>query len=389
MLVVGSLLVAWFLSEVVLWAIGYSYPNLHELDRDTGYGFRPYAEGWWDEEGKAYIEINSHGQRDREHSVAKPPNTLRVAVLGDSFSAALQMPIEQTFWSVAERRLNHQCSAIGQRRVEFLNFGVPSYGTAQELQALRYRVWPFDPDIVILAFFTGNDITNNSRALEGVTVRRPYFELNNGELVLDDSFRNNAYFRFRLSWLGRLLYNTLKHSRVFQLVNEVRRKLRARAAEARQMKVKEEQKEKMGLSDSIYHVPVNKDWRDAWAVTDALIRQMAKEVQMRDARFVVMTLSNAVQVHPDPDIRSQMLQQEGTDDLLYADRRVISVAAETGAATLMTVPTLREWAETSGECVHGFDNALACGGHWNENGHRIAGELLAETICEDLSGLSL
>lgn len=385
MLVIGSLLVAGVLSEVVLWAIGYSYPSFARLDPHTGFALRPYAEGWWNEEGKAYIEINSHGQRDHDHSLDKSPNTLRVAVLGDSFSAALQVPIEQTFWSVAERRLNHQCSAIGRRRAEFLNFGVPGYGTAQELQTLRYRVWPFDPDIVVLAFLTGNDIRNNSRALEGITITRPYFELTNGKLVLDDSFRNNAYFQFRVGWFGRRLYNTVKHSRVFQLANEVRHRLRVRAMEAQQKQIAEKQREKAGVSDSIYRAPVTDAWRDAWAVTDALIRLMAKEVQERDARFVVMTLSNAEQVDPDRDKRSLMFKQEGADDPLYPDRRVISVAAKTGSATLMTVPTLQKWAEAKGECVHGFDNASVCGGHWNENGHRIAGELLAATICADLS----
>ena len=32
-------------------------------------------------------------------------------------------------------------------------------------------------------------------------------------------------------------------------------------------------------------------------------------------------------------------------------------------------------------CLHGFDNAKPCGGHWNVEGHRLAGELIAEAIC--------
>lgn len=72
------------------------------LDEARGYALRPGMEGWFRKEGESYVRINSDGLRDRQHTKAKPENTLRIAVLGDSYAEALQVPMEQAFWAVME-----------------------------------------------------------------------------------------------------------------------------------------------------------------------------------------------------------------------------------------------------------------------------------------------
>jgi hypothetical protein len=44
-------------------------------------------------EGNSFVEVNRDGLRDREHSRIKPAETLRIAVLGDSYAEALAIPI--------------------------------------------------------------------------------------------------------------------------------------------------------------------------------------------------------------------------------------------------------------------------------------------------------
>ena len=56
------------------------------------------AEGWHRSEGEAYIRINSRGLRDREHSSEPAPQTFRVAVIGDSFTAGLHVDLEEIYW---------------------------------------------------------------------------------------------------------------------------------------------------------------------------------------------------------------------------------------------------------------------------------------------------
>src|SRR5688572_26831400 len=43
------------------------------------------------------VQFNSMGFRDREHERAKPPGVKRIVVIGDSFSEAVQVNVEDTF----------------------------------------------------------------------------------------------------------------------------------------------------------------------------------------------------------------------------------------------------------------------------------------------------
>src|ERR1700687_3491778 len=87
--------------EIAMRLAGISFPDFGLPDQDRGWALRPNAEGWVRAENKAgvYVKINSQGLRDREHSIAKPPGTFRVAVLGNSYTEAFQVPIEQTYWA--------------------------------------------------------------------------------------------------------------------------------------------------------------------------------------------------------------------------------------------------------------------------------------------------
>src|SRR5260370_33479810 len=99
LLVLFGLLMGLFMSEVFLRVIGYSYPIFYTTDYYRGFALRPGIEGRYQREGASYIRINSDGQRDREHAKTKLPDTVRIAVLGDSFAEATHVPIEPTFWS--------------------------------------------------------------------------------------------------------------------------------------------------------------------------------------------------------------------------------------------------------------------------------------------------
>ncbi|MFP6745085.1 MAG: SGNH/GDSL hydrolase family protein, partial [Alphaproteobacteria bacterium] len=189
-LIVASVAVGLVAMEIALWAQGISYPEFHRLDDQRGWAPRPHVEGWWTKEGKAYLRYNEAGFRDHRHTLAKPDGVFRLAVLGDSFTEARALPLGATFWSLAGRGLG-ACPALSDASVEVLNFGVSGYGTAQQLITLRSSVLVYEPDLVLLAFYSGNDVGNNNRALDG-HADRPYYILDGETLVLDDSFRRSA-----------------------------------------------------------------------------------------------------------------------------------------------------------------------------------------------------
>ena len=89
------------------------------------------------------------------------------------------------FWSVLANKLTG-CRAFGARTIEALDFGVGGYGSAQELITLRTQVWKYDPDMVLLAFYPGNDVLNNERTINPNNGdEAPYFIERNGTLVID------------------------------------------------------------------------------------------------------------------------------------------------------------------------------------------------------------
>src|SRR5437660_11280978 len=100
-----SVALAFVIGEAALRLAGFSYPNFWEPDPVTGSKLRPGMEGWQRDEGRAFVKVNSQGWRDREHSVAKPAGTYRIAVLGDSYAEAMQVDLERTFWSLLPKKL--------------------------------------------------------------------------------------------------------------------------------------------------------------------------------------------------------------------------------------------------------------------------------------------
>ncbi len=53
------------------------------------------------------VTINSYGLRGGEISTPKPPNTVRIVVVGDSITFGYGIPVESTYAKVLEKRLNN------------------------------------------------------------------------------------------------------------------------------------------------------------------------------------------------------------------------------------------------------------------------------------------
>jgi hypothetical protein len=348
------------LSELILRLAGYSRVVFSTPDARLGWVPRRHAEGWQRQEGEAYVRINRDGFRDRDHELTKAPGALRIAVLGDSFAEALQIPVEQAFWAVAERELAG-CPERRARPVEVLNFGVSGYGTGQQLLLLQDRVWAYEPDIVMLTFFSGNDISDNTYALGRMGA--PYFVQTTDGLSLDIS--HIPPVGLRQAW-----FRALDYSRVLQLV-EAGRQLYKRRGQATLDRE---------LSGQVYLEHPEEAWEDAWQVTEALIRRTHHEVSSRGARFLLVTLSNGEQVLPDPDARARLQQRLGVADLFYPERRLRQLAQATGFPVLTLAPELQRVAEERKVYLHGFQ-ANSGEGHWNAEGHRIAGDLIARFVC--------
>jgi hypothetical protein len=242
--------------EAGLRLAGYGSPRWHQPDRDLGWTLRPLGAG-----------VNPAGQRDREHLLDKADGVYRIAILGDDYSEARQLPVELTYWRRLAQALE-RCAFQPGKRIEVLNFGVSGYGTAQQYVMLESRAVRYRPDLVLLQF-SADDVRNNSFALEHDKAR-PFYVLDaGGRLRIDESFSSSPDFMRHSSLASHVLRGVSERSRLLQLAS-------ARHAPP-------------GLDAELSAPPRERLWDEAWRITEGLIAMAADFSARNGARFVLVS----------------------------------------------------------------------------------------------------
>jgi hypothetical protein len=96
---------------------------------------------------------NSLGFADEEFSIDKPAGTLRIMGIGDSFTfGAVSHP--QNVLKIVQDSLNRDCAG---RKIEIMNFGIPSAGVSEYQMVHMYAAPRYKPDRVVVHFYLGND----------------------------------------------------------------------------------------------------------------------------------------------------------------------------------------------------------------------------------------
>lgn len=153
------------------------------FDESLGWTYHP---DWvWDDGG---FTINNAGLRARrEYSPEPLPDTLRIAVFGDSFTAGEEVKDGETWPTHLEQLLNQ--AGI---RAEVLNFGVGAYGMGQAFLRWQHLGEGFQPDIVIFGLQPENlkrnvNVFRQMLNPPGMPFSKPRFALVEGDLTLVNS----------------------------------------------------------------------------------------------------------------------------------------------------------------------------------------------------------
>jgi lysophospholipase L1-like esterase len=132
--------------------------GLYVLDATAGYSMRPgTCVRLKTTEYDGVLRTNGRGMVGPSVPATKPPGEFRVVVLGDSYAVGGQVPYEQTFPAVLEQRLR----ATGHPNVRVINAGVGGYTTFNERGLLAEHLSWLQPDLVVVAAFLGNDVSEN------------------------------------------------------------------------------------------------------------------------------------------------------------------------------------------------------------------------------------
>ncbi len=373
--------VAVVLAEITLRFLVPDTRSPYIYDEFTGTRLEPGHKFVFQSEGYSSNVINSQGLRDREHELQKPAGTFRIAILGDSFSEALQVDQEKTYWSILERELQ-ATPEFKSQTFEVINFGVSGFGTIQEWQMLEHYVGNFAPDLVLLAFLPGNDVRNNSRHLES-DHRRPFAKLNNGKLQLDFSFRDDPNEkRFRQLTLSACKDQAIRNSRLVHLLYRTLENWRSRTASQNTLNTSDTNADEAGIDNAVFAPPKTDAWQEAWEITDRVLETMQAESKAMGAEFVVVILNNSVEVHPDPEVTLSLAKKLGSADLKEPQRRIIASGQRYEFSVIDLLEPMQKIARKDHVFFHGFQNTQPGTGHWNEVGHATAGKLIAHEIAQ-------
>jgi hypothetical protein len=117
---------------------------------DLGRGIRSWTEHHAMRPGfsDSAVKLNSFGLRTPEVAIPKPDGTIRILLLGDSFTFGFKAAEEDVF----ARRLEARLRARGYSTLEVVNAGVVSYCPLLEYLQYKHHLHVFEPDLVVLNF---------------------------------------------------------------------------------------------------------------------------------------------------------------------------------------------------------------------------------------------
>lgn len=168
------LLAAELATRGISWASGKGFRlGLHELNpKDaavqsnyvwhpfTGVIFRPrrtFEVGHAYQEEKARVFVDGQGflvSPGPQLPVEKAPNEIRIATIGGSTTANLNLSFEENWPGILAALLRER---FPERKISVINAGIPGFDTAQSIGNLALRVMPYQPDIVIV-YHAYNDL---------------------------------------------------------------------------------------------------------------------------------------------------------------------------------------------------------------------------------------
>lgn len=165
-------------------------------------------------------KLNSKGFMDVEYPYKKPEGTYRIVAIGDSFAFGT-VPYPENFLTILEEKMN----ATG-KRFEIVNMGIPGTEPPEYLRLLKQEGLSYNPDMVMVFFFIGNDIIlfleknmtpKEPKIYTARLIKYSYTVLRNMYIASDspDSLDREAVYRNRERHLILKLTNSEKYLSMF------------------------------------------------------------------------------------------------------------------------------------------------------------------------------
>ncbi len=379
--VIGTLISIFVILEFGFRILGYRQ-SIYAIDPSTGLTvLRPNSQFYWQKECyKNLVRVNSFGFHDKEFLSFKPSNTYRIAVIGDSYVEALQVPLEKTFHKLLEKKLNE--NRLIEKTIEVYSFGHSGNGTLLNLQYLKKVADKFKPDLIINCFLIGNDFRDDSCNLTDIYVKQTgddvvytkpcaILDEDNGiKIHLSKKNVSSLEKNFLLTLASKSSFLVWLYERIQIL--KYKFKQRSLYLVDNETLLKESKK-----SVDISNVPVdfqvflreyNQIWKEAWLLEEYLLREMQEYCKERNIKLLVVSLTEGFRVHKE-------LQDTGLFEWKKPERLLYEISEGLGFSYLPLIDVFRKRYSQTKQMTT-FD----CDGHWNEVGHEWAADAIFEYL---------
>lgn len=381
-----------------IWGFGATIgPKLFcEYDPVLGWRKAPGKEGWLEKKGvyRVFEKINSKGLRGPECPYDKPEGEFRILVLGDSFVEGYFVSLEDLFIQRLEDALNARGDG---RRYRVINGGTGGYSTDQELLFFQNEGRKYEPDLVLLVVCC-NDMWFTTRgSFIGARGRcfKPLFRLNGNQLILTNvplpkftppraKTRRNLTLK---QWLNKnsITYSFVRKElkRISWLNNAaIRMGLAQKEAPAKTVDGKAKEVEITSVPPllTVFQDPSPPQIEKAWRITEALLQELKRQVEMAGARLMILyaPIKGRVQW----GARAEAIKRKyGLKDLDKPSRNLELICNKLSLPFTDPTGYFRQEIERCGEHLY-----YERDGHWNARGNEVVARILLEHIESNVLG---
>jgi hypothetical protein len=342
---------------------------------------------------KVPVEYNSRGFRDVEHNIENYRGRFRMVVLGDSFMEAYSVQLNDAF----HRRLDKLIRDKGIDS-EVINLGVGGYGTLQEYLLFHQIGKRYRPEIILLGFYLGNDIRNNSFALESISNKNPKKPANRLLKVSSRPFLDpsdaTGWTIIRSDYEeARRRYLETKQSEdsFFARWTEKSALVQSSVAAAGRIadmlhsnkhdteEINGDLKNKYLAMYGANYCKEPPEYSEAWAITERILARLRNDASDIGSKLVVFTVPARHEVDP---IEIRRIVKNSPDpgviclEGVPAYRRLSEITKRLNIEYVDLLPAFRDIMRTKGIVLYGSDN------HWNRRGHALAAKLVLKGLIE-------
>lgn len=339
--------------------------------------------------------FNSRGIRGPEYSYHKSPNEYRVLILGDSFAEGYGVEFHELFSEVLKANLRE----AGHRYAEVINAAAGGYSTDQELLFFQSEGKKYHPDLTILMFYA-NDVWSNNQP-KYPRAYKPLFLIQDGKLMLTNvpvppppyqhqhSYQNHndghdiSSFKRTKKWL---LDNSHLYTFVSRRIKNVHYlytlAIKLGLAEGARSVSAQTNAENVPIPDDfrVWKKRYDRDIRDAWKVTETLVKQLKEETMSIGSELLVFYIPPRAAIYH--EVWGATKRRYGMSDHEWSiemdGNELEAICKRTNIYFVNPVELFKTRAEKlEMEGKHLF---YIRDGHWNAEGHRLVGEILAKYV---------